>query len=26
LLDEEGAFLALYGQEGPDAVPEAVFV
>jgi tRNA pseudouridine55 synthase len=26
LLDPEGAFLALYRQEGPDAVAEAVFV
>ena len=26
LLDEAGAFLALYRQEGPDAVAEAVFI
>jgi hypothetical protein len=26
LLDEAGHFLALYRQEGPDAVAEAVFV
>ena len=26
LLDETGHFLALYRQEGPDAVAEAVFV
>jgi tRNA pseudouridine55 synthase len=26
LLDSTGAFLALYSQEGPDAVAEAVFV
>jgi tRNA pseudouridine55 synthase len=26
LLDEAGDFLALYRQEGPDAVAEAVFI
>jgi hypothetical protein len=26
LLDAAGHFLAVYGQEGPDAVAEAVFV
>jgi hypothetical protein len=26
LLDETGHFLALYRQEGPDAIAEAVFV
>jgi hypothetical protein len=26
LLDEVGHFLALYRQEGPDAVAEAVFL
>jgi tRNA pseudouridine55 synthase len=26
LLDEAGHFLALYRQEGPDAIAEAVFV
>jgi hypothetical protein len=26
LLNDDGAFLALYRQEGPDAIAEAVFV